>query len=186
MTRGQLRHDDPDRCVIGTVGEPGSRTFYLQARSGDQLTSVVLEKAQVAALADRLEEMLDSVVRRTGGQVSVPAVTPTKVDDLGPLDLPLEAEFRVGTLAMAWLADDERIELVATEVVAEEQTPEQGQDADAPGSLTVRLTGAAARAFISRARAVVSAGRPPCPLCAQPLDPHGHICPRQNGFHRRS
>jgi len=142
----------------------------------------VLEKAQVAALAERLEEMLDSVVRRSGGQTPVPAETPDKVDDLGPLDLPLEDEFRVGTLAMAWLAEEEQVEIIATEVGGEGS--EEGA-ADL-SSLTVRLSGAAARAFISRARAVVSAGRAPCPLCAQPLDPAGHVCPRQNGFHRRS
>ncbi len=178
----EFRHEKPDRVVVGTVGEPGQRIFYLQARSGGVLTSVVLEKAQVAALADRLEEMLDSVVRRSGGQAPVPAVTPEKVDDLGPLDLPLEEEFRVGTLAMTWLAEEEQVEIIATEAGGEE-----GEDdsSDVP-ALTVRLSGSAARAFISRARAVVSAGRAPCPLCAQPLDPSGHVCPRQNGFHRRS
>jgi uncharacterized repeat protein (TIGR03847 family) len=178
----EFRHEKPDRVVVGTVGEPGQRTFYLQARSAGMLTSVVLEKAQVAALADRLEEMLDSVVRRSGGQAPVPAVTSDKVDDLGPLDLPLEDEFRVGTLAMTWLAEEEQVEIIATEVGGDdtdEDTPDQP-------SLTIRLGGSAARAFISRARAVVSAGRAPCPLCAQPLDPSGHVCPRQNGFHRRS
>lgn len=178
----EFRHEQPDRFVVGTVGEPGQRTFYLQARTGAWLTSVVVEKAQVTALVDRLEEMLDSVVRRTGGQTSVPAATPGKVDDLGPLDLPLDDEFRVGTLAMTWLADEERVELIAAESGAEDTDDE----IPAGPSLIVRLSGPAARAFISRARAVVSAGRPPCPLCTQPLDPAGHICPRQNGFHRRS
>lgn len=88
MERQDFRHEEPDRFVAGTVGEPGQRTFYLQARSGDALTSVALEKAQVTALTDRLEEMLDSVVRRSGGHAAVPAVTPAKVDDLGPLDVP--------------------------------------------------------------------------------------------------
>lgn len=178
----EFRYEQPDRFVVGTVGEPGQRTFYLQARSDNRLTSVSLEKAQVSALADRLEEMLDSVVRRTGGRTSVPEATPTKVDDLGPLDLPLEDEFRVGTLAMTWLADEEQVELIAGEAVVAEDEDGYGEGP----SLVVRLSGQAARAFISRARAVVSAGRPPCPLCAQPLEPSGHICPRQNGFHRRS
>ena len=183
MERQDFRHEEPDRFVAGTVGEPGQRTFYLQARSGDALTSVALEKAQVTALTDRLEEMLDSVVRRSGGHAAVPAVTPAKVDDLGPLDVPLEEEFRVGTLAMTWLAEDDRVELICTEVG---QGESGDQDDETLTSMTVRLTGAQARGFITRARAVVSAGRPPCPLCAQPLDPNGHICPRQNGFHRRS
>ena len=177
VPRAEFRHDHPDRVVVGTVGEPGQRTFYLQARSDDRLTSVVLEKTQVAALADRLEEMLDSVLRRTGGRAEVPP-PPSTVDDLAPLDLPLDEEFRVGTLAMTWLGDEQRVELVATEA---------GEDGDESlATLVVRMTGQTTRGFISRARAVVAAGRPPCPLCAQPLDPAGHICPRQNGYHRRS
>jgi uncharacterized repeat protein (TIGR03847 family) len=181
VTGAEFRHENPDRFVVGTVGDPGQRTFYLQARSSGLLTSVVVEKTQVAALADRLEEMLDSVVRRTGGRAAVPAVTPEKVDDLGPLDVPLDEEFRVGTLAMTWLADEEQVELIATEVGPDDSAEEAGDLM----TMTVRLGGSAARSFISRARAVVSAGRPPCPLCTQPLDPAGHICPRQNGFHRR-
>lgn len=170
-------HLTPDRVVVGTVGEPGQRTFYLQARSGSAITSVVVEKAQVSVLADRMEEMLDDVVRRSGGTAAVPAVTPERVDDLGPLDVPLDEEFRVGALSLAWLSDDGRVEVVAREAAEDEE--------DSP-TMTVQLTGAQARAFIARTRAVVSAGRPPCPFCAQPLDPAGHICPRQNGYRRRS
>lgn len=201
-----VRHENPDRCVVGTVGEPGSRTFFIQARSGSLLTSVVVEKMQVAALADRIDEVLDEVVRRSGGRADVPAVTPTTVSDLGPLDVPLEEEFRATTLALAWVGEDERLELrmavgddtddtdevgVATDQESEEETARTPPDETSGGDdresqvLVVRLTGAQARAFVSRARAVVAAGRPPCPFCSQPLDPSGHLCPRQNGFHRR-
>jgi uncharacterized repeat protein (TIGR03847 family) len=174
----EFRHDEPDRVVVGTVGEPGQRIFYLQARSGSVLTSVVVEKTQMSVLADRIEELLDDVVRRTDGNTPVPDSTPEKVDDLGPLDIPLEEEFRVGTLSLAWLGEADRVEIVASESTSDD-------DDDSP-TMTVHLTGAQARSFVARTRAVVSAGRPPCPLCAQPLDPSGHICPRQNGFHRRS
>jgi uncharacterized repeat protein (TIGR03847 family) len=183
----EFRHERPDRCVVGTVGEPGQRTFFLQARSGALLTSVVLEKTQVATLADQLEGMLDDIVRRSGGLADVPAVTPEAVEDLGPLELPLEEEFRVGTMGLAWDPDTQRVELAATAVARDggggEGQPDAEDDLDV---LVVWLTGGQARAFVSRARAVVSAGRPPCPFCAQPLDPSGHICPRQNGFRRRS
>jgi uncharacterized repeat protein (TIGR03847 family) len=178
VAAGEFRHDEPDRFVVGTVGEPGQRIFYLQARSGSLLTSLVVEKTQMSVLADRLEELLDDVVRRTGGDTPVPDSTPAKVDDLGPLDVPLEEEFRVGTLSLTWLGEADRVEIIAAESTSDE-------DDDSP-SMTVHLTGAQARSFVARTRAVVSAGRPPCPLCAQPLDPSGHICPRQNGFHRRS
>ncbi len=196
MPRQEFRHDRPDRCVVGTVGEPGQRIFFLQARSGSRLTSVVLEKAQVAALADRLEAMLDEVVRR-GGTAESPR--DAGVEDLAPLDVPLEEEFRVGTLSLAWEPARGEVELVASALVASDAASahaDASADADADDAagddgdddadrLVVRLTSAAARGFVRRARAVVAAGRPPCPLCAQPLDPSGHVCPRQNGFHRR-
>ena len=57
---------------------------------------------------------------------------------------------------------------------------------EGPDVLRVRITSAEARAFVERARRVVSAGRPPCPLCGLPLDANGHICPRQNGYRRAS
>lgn len=177
MAAPEFRHPAPDRFVVGTVGEPGQRTFYLQARSGSVLTSVVVEKSQVSLLADRLDELLDSVVRRAGETTTVPSATPQKVDDLAPLELPLEEEFRAGTLALAWIGETEQVEIIASESL---------EDDDTAPSLVVHLTGAQARSFVARARAVISAGRPPCPLCAQPLDPQGHICPRQNGYHRRS
>src|SRR5687767_2297845 len=95
-------YDPPERFVAGTVGEPGGRTFFLQARGPVQasgppvLTSVALEKQQVAALADRVEQLLDEVLRRGGGQAKVPAVAPVDSEDLDPLDTPIEEEFRVG------------------------------------------------------------------------------------------
>ena len=183
MSVRSFRHDQPDRCVVGTVGEPGQRTFYLQARTGSVVTSVVLEKTQVAALADQLDGMLDEVVRRSGGLADVPAAAPTAVEDLAPLDLPLEEEFRVGELSLTWLGDDAQVELVAR---AGEAADPSDADEDERDTFAVRLSGAQARSFAARARAVVAAGRPPCPFCAQPLDPSGHLCPRQNGFHRRS
>ena len=183
MPGRSFRHDQPDRCVVGTVGEPGQRTFYLQARTGSAVTSVVLEKTQVAALADQLDGMLDEVLRRSGGLAPVPAAAPSAVEDLAPLDLPLEEEFRVGELSLTWLGGDEQVEIVAR--TGDTGEPSDGEEEDRD-TFTVRLTGAQARAFAARARAVVAAGRPPCPFCAQPLDPSGHLCPRQNGFHRRS
>src|SRR6266511_346609 len=116
MTHQVYAFEPPERFVAGTVGPPGERVFYLQARGGGRLVSVALEKVQVALLAEKLDELLGEAHRRFG------VVLP--------------------------------------------ETP------------------AATREFIERARRVVSAGRPPCPLCGQPLDPKGHLCPRHNGYHR--
>jgi uncharacterized repeat protein (TIGR03847 family) len=175
-------YDPPERFVAGTVGQPGERTFYLQASSSGRVTSVSLEKFQVSLLAERLEELLDEVVRRTGGLTSVPATTPAELTDDAPLDLPLMEEFRVGAIALAWDGEDERVVIEAqeesdspVEPLAEE-IPENG-----PAVLRVRISAASARAFSQRAMRILGQGRPPCPLCGLPLDAAGHICPRQNG-----
>jgi uncharacterized repeat protein (TIGR03847 family) len=190
MARIVFEYDPPDRFVAGTVGEPGQRTFYLQAVGGGRTTSVALEKQQVAALAERVEALLDEVVRQSSGEAAVPAVTPADVTDTEPLASPVEEEFRVGTMAIAWDTDDgvmviEAQELTDSEDDDDTETPLIDDDAEeGPTLLRVRITGAAARAFVSRAQAVVAAGRPPCPFCGGPLDAGGHVCPRANGYRR--
>jgi uncharacterized repeat protein (TIGR03847 family) len=177
--------DPPDRFVAGTVGQPGERTFFLQATAFGRVTSVALEKIQVAALAERLEELLDEA-RRLGG--AVPTIAPQELEDVAPLDQPIVEEFRVGTLALAWDGEDNKVvieALAVTEAVTgDDDDADQAilsDDAEGPDVLRVRLDPAAAKAFARRAARVVAAGRPPCPFCGQPLDPEGHICPRQNG-----
>jgi uncharacterized repeat protein (TIGR03847 family) len=185
VARQVFRFDPPERFVAGTVGEPGHRTFYLQARAAGRVVSVALEKEQVSVLAERLDALLDEVVRRTAGSADVPTAGPVEVDDLEPLEQPVVEEFRVGVLRLGWEGEGERV-LVEAFAAGEELEGEEDVDESVDRDLlTVRITGEAARAFVARARAVVAAGRPPCPLCAQPLDPEGHVCPRQNGYHRR-
>ncbi len=173
--------EPPDRFVAGTVGVPGDRTFFLQARGNGRLVSVVLEKVQVSLLAEKLEELLAEAHRRFG--VEVPEVA-TGPDDNDPLETPVDEEFRVGTLGLAWDGDSDTvvIEAIAVgEYESEEPTEAELAELD---RLRVRLTPAATRSFIARAKRVVAAGRPPCPFCGQPLDPAGHLCPRHNGYHR--
>ncbi|MFF6805073.1 DUF3090 family protein [Streptomyces sp. NPDC012616] len=194
MSRQVFLYDPPDRFVAGTVGLPGRRTFFLQATAGTRVTSVALEKTQVAALAERMDELLDEVVRRSGGSAAVPAVSPAENTDTAPLDTPIEEEFRVGTMALAWDGEEQRMiveaqALVELEADSEEDLAEAEEkllqdEENGPPMLRVRLSGSAARAFAKRALDVVNAGRPPCPLCSLPLDPEGHVCPRQNGYRR--
>ena len=180
MSRSVFRFDDPDRFVAGTVGQPGGRTFFLQARSGDRMVSVALEKMQVSLLAEHLERLLEELVR---SGVEVPVQIAADDLDLGPLDIPVEEEFRVGPIALGWDADSMRVVIEAQALTGTDEAPteplsdaEEGADA-----VVVQLPPAQARAFVLRAGRVVAAGRPPCPLCGEPLDPDGHICPRQNG-----
>ena len=184
MPRQLFVFDPPDRFVAGTVGQPGDRTFYLQASGGGRTVSVALEKVQVQVLAERLGELLEEVRRRGVGEV--PAVVPVELEDTAPLDAPVEEEFRVGTMGLAWDGDDGRVvvEALAPSDDEEAEVEPLSESDEGPDALRVRITAVAARAFVKRAQRVVAAGRPPCPLCALPLDPEGHVCPRQNG-HRR-
>ena len=183
--------DPPERFVAGTVGPPGQRTFFLQARTGARVTSVALEKQQVSVLAERIDELLDELLRASGaaGSSTIPAVSPVSLDDNDPLEQPIVEEFRAGTMTLSWDAEDERVVVevfpFTEQTVIEPGTPEEEIEEPEPEEmLVVRMPAGVARAFSKRAQAVVSAGREPCPFCGAPLDPSGHLCPRANGFRR--
>jgi uncharacterized repeat protein (TIGR03847 family) len=184
------RYDAPDRFVAGTVGQPGERTFFLQAREGNRMTSVACEKQQVSVLAEHLDRVLDEVLRRSAGEVDVPPAS-SKARDTDPLDAPITEEFRVGTMTIAWDPSIDRIviELFSNVDVAEESsqdppaaTAAEADEIEADEVFVVKITASYARDFVARAQALVAAGRPSCPFCLQPIDPQGHICPRANGY----
>ncbi len=163
---------------------PGERTFYLQATEGSRVTSVACEKEQVVVLAERLDQLLDEVTRTV--DVVLGADSPA---DLEPLSTPISEEFRVGAMALGWDATRHRVVMEAHAIVDVDgvDVPDLDEDTlEGPDTLRVRITPEAARAFAARARIVVAAGRPPCPFCDLPLDPVGHICPRANGYRRRT
>ena len=187
------RFDPPERFVAGTVGEPGQRTFFLQAREGLRIVSVALEKQQVEILGERIDELLDEILAAGGIASVIPAVTPVDQVDSGPLELPIVEEFRAGTITLSWDADDERIVVEVFPVVEvdvpieadEDELVDLPIDEPEPEELfVVRLTPTQARIFATRAASVVSAGRPSCQFCGGPVDASGHLCPRANGFRR--
>ena len=189
------RYDAPDRFVAGTVGQPGERTFFLQAREGNRITSVACEKQQVSVLAEHLDKVLDEVVRRSAGEIDVPPASAT-ARDVDPLDAPITEEFRVGTMTIAWDPSIHRIVIeLFSNVDTEEEEPgvdpaaarqaeAESDEINADEVFVVKITASYARAFVARAQALVAAGRPPCPFCLQPLDAKGHVCPRANGYRR--
>lgn len=187
MPRQVHLYDPPERFVAGTVGQPGMRTFYLQASGAGRTTSVALEKTQVEVLAERVDQLLDEVARMTAGTTEVPAEAPDDLADLAPLDSPISEEFRVGAMALGWDGTDDRVVIEAhAPTESDDEIPDVGEDVeDGPDVLRVRLSADQARAFTKRALVVVAAGRPPCPFCSQPLDADGHVCPRANGYRRR-
>jgi uncharacterized repeat protein (TIGR03847 family) len=218
MPRRLFLFDPPERFVAGTIGQPGNRTFFLQARRAGQIVSVVLEKVQVAVLAERLGVLLDELEAR-----GIAPPTEALMSDTSPLDEPINDAFRATTLTLGWDGDAEQILVEARAESDEDDEDDDDEDDDdeddseegdvidlstveglaaspagellaafegidddeleGPDTLRVRLTVEVARSFVNRALEVVSAGRLPCPLCGQPLDPQGHICPRRNGHY---
>ena len=164
---------DVDRFISTAVGPPGARIFYLQAVAGGQVVTLRLEKAQVAALAGYLAELLSDL----------PTPAPEEIPrELDPVE-PLVAEWVVGQLGVAFDESRDRMVIRADEVApdeADEQTARGGE-----GSARFALTRPQVAAFVVHAASLVAAGRPPCPLCRRPLDPEGHVCIKTNGHKPR-
>ncbi len=176
--------DPPERFIADTVGPPGQRTFFLQASAGTRVMTVSLEKQQVTLLAERLGDLLDEVAEDSGQDPAAAAA------DNAPMDTPIEDDFRVQSLSLAWDAGRRVVVIEAHERAdAEELDEEVEQSAPravpGPGQVLRVVVGAPqARAFVLRCAQSLRGGRPNCPFCGQPLDPTGHICPRANGYKR--
>ena len=181
MPRRIYTFERPDGFFAATVGEPGARAFYLHASKGSRSVSVALEKVQVAALADRLGALVDEVERRG---FDVTTLRDAELSDPA-FDVPARVAFQVGTMALGWDGEREAIVVEARAVqpdVEEEPDEIADDDPDGPDLIRVVIPAAQARMFSRRAAELVESGRPPCPVCGQPLNPEGHICIRRNGY----
>jgi uncharacterized repeat protein (TIGR03847 family) len=182
MSQNIFLFDPVERFVVGTVGQPGERSFYIQARSATRLVSVLVEKDQVAALAGRLALLLRELKRADSDFIYA-----SLMRDDQPLETPIDEEFRVGTIAISWLGDKGMVALDLAAIVTNEEEISGEESEGTEGAsdvLRVFLSPAQTEQFITRANAVVNAGRPPCPFCGLALDPRGHVCPRANGYRR--
>jgi uncharacterized repeat protein (TIGR03847 family) len=174
--------DPAERFVVGTVGVPGERTFYIQARDRSRLISVSLEKAQVSALADRVLQILREV-RSSEPLTPFERVSP----DDQPLENPIDEEFRVGVIGLAYVSDRRLIEIDMQAIAESQFESDELMEIDTDGDqdiLRVLIPLGYAESFAKRANIVVGAGRVPCPFCGGPIDPAGHLCPRSNGYRR--
>ena len=155
----------PDKVTVGTIGPAGQRIFFLQAREGETLVTLKMEKQQVGALASHLGQLLQDLAR------------PGELGEEDALELEpfVEADFTVGSIALAYDAAIDRVV-----ILAEEREREGEDDSD---EARFALTREQAGSLAIRGTRLVEAGRPPCPLCGFPLDPRGHACPRTNGHH---
>lgn len=183
-----FEYPDPERFIVGTVGLPGERTFYLQASALGSITTVTLEKEQVEMLGERMNELLDMVRAKSDSGRAIPANPDPLLADNAGLVMPVDPEFRVGTMSLGWDTQKHHLVIECLEMTREDA--EAGVSADPDDGETdrdvmrVNLSAAAAREFARRADQIVNAGREDCPFCSLPLDPDGHLCPRANGVPR--
>jgi uncharacterized repeat protein (TIGR03847 family) len=162
---------EPKRCIIGTIGLPGERTFFWQITDEALSVSLRMEKQQAAIIADELDDLLDELeIAGDPGRIT------GAIKDTEPLAMPVEDEYAVG--GMGIFVEDSRIRI---ELSALSNDNNSDQQADL---IIIYLTVNRVREFAARARAVVLAGRGSCPFCAMPLERAGHICARANGYRR--
>jgi uncharacterized repeat protein (TIGR03847 family) len=178
MTSQKWSFDQPDRFIVGTIGAPGEREFYFQVRQKNILVSLATEKSQATALAERIS----TIIREIKKSAPLSAVNPAPADDQ-PLELPLDSEFVVGAIGIAFDPASLEIE-VSFRAEDSDSLSDESDDDDSGPLVEIHLDLSMALAFAQRTMALVAAGRALCPFCISPIDPKGHLCPRANGYRR--
>lgn len=155
--------------TVGTVGEPGNRTFYLQGSQGSQVISLVIEKEQAAMLATSFESLLEELNKKHPEgtrNAEEPVWTDLRLRE------PINSLFRVGHMGLGYNEDSDQVVLVAYELV------EEGEE---PNVVSYWVSRPQVKSLIKHVSDVVSSGRPICGNCGQPMDAEGHFCPNRNG-----
>ena len=183
-----------ERITAGAIGEPGERTFYLQAAQNRRVVSLTIEKQQAIWLAEGVERLFE----RLGQHV------PEHLVDLEPAEgdlsllSPIVSRFRVSQMGMGI---DESRRLVVLVVEGGPPREDDDDDIDLGEDPTAKRPVDEEGRPIPRGRFTVSydrmlalarhaidvaerGGRPRCPQCGEPMDPEGHFCARRNGHHR--
>lgn len=163
----------PDIFTADYVGEPGKRAFFLQARWSGDTHSFLIEKQQVALLAERMRDVLLMI----DADDTIKSATSARDPALELTDP--EPQWRVGDMGLAYDEETEHVVVLLQEV---QSGDEEEEDPDA-GAARILLRRDQARSFVLHALAVVAEGRPICQLCGLPMDPGGHRCPASNGHH---
>ena len=161
--------DQADAFTSGAIGEPGSRLFVIQVRADGQRITMKCEKQQVAALAQYMRQLL----------ADAPDADDRPIVDAMQLSSPIDIEFVVGTVGIAYDSRNDRMVVQIEELVPTNDNNEPIDDVD-PGRVRVQMSRGQAAAFCEHSDDVVAAGRPPCIFCGHPIDLDGHACPRMN------
>ena len=181
--------DPVDSASAGALGEPGKRTFMIQGRKQDALIGILVEKQQIELLANQSIEFLDSLSSEFPEEE---VATPQDFEIAGTVE-PIEPLFRAQSMGLIFDPDSQLITLELRELPFEEESetenefmvaqpgfripPEARQDERV---VRLTMTRTQLRAMAVRGSESVNAGREPCPLCQNPMDVTGHICPRLN------
>lgn len=183
------RHNPTDIFMVGTIGEPGERKFFLQFTSKSGTNSILVEKTQVITLVERFEELLREIKRKKLASNSVLYSSAIKVD--GELHHPIEEDFRAGVMGITWDPVDEKAIFEVQELSELEEFSDlvsienDSLEIDFPPDiLHAVISIPQIRGFANLANQVITAGREPCPFCGLPIDKNGHLCPRANGYKR--
>lgn len=161
--------------VADAVGQPGQRTFFLQAQDGQQTATLIMEKQQVAALAASILQLLEELEERNPD-----LAPPESSDEVLTLREPLNPAFRVGQMGLGYDEGQDMMVLVAQALVVDEDEESEASNEEVPRARFF-ATRTQMRALSEHALDAVASGRPECPLCGRPIDPSGHFCPRTNG-----
>ncbi len=171
----RIRRLDPvESFIVGTIGRPGEREFYLQAKFHGAIHSFAIDKSQVIALADRIAMLIGELKAADYRFENVVAVN---------LEVPLIPEFQIGVIGIVWLGESEQVSLDIQEIT-EGDNDLNLEDEEGPAVFRIMMSPDIANAFIAQSRKVVAAGRAPCPFCGLPINKDGHLCPRANGYRR--
>lgn len=158
--------------TVGTVGKPGQRVFYIQGGRGSDLISLIVEKQQANMLAISFESLLEELAEQYPGD---PRDNQEQILTDLRLREPIEPLFRVGSMGLGYNEDTKRIVLVAYEL---------SEDEDQANIVSFWVSHSQVETLIPHIHDIVSAGRPICGNCGQPMDAGGHFCPHRNG-HRK-
>jgi uncharacterized repeat protein (TIGR03847 family) len=165
----QIELNPVTHLTVGTVGEPGQRTFYLQGGRGPQTVSLIIEKEQATMLANSLETFLRELDEQHPEETR--GTDESILQDMRLRD-PVEELFRVGNMGMGFNESEDQVVLVAYELVDEDEEPDV---------VSFWATRNQMRSLVAHAREIVASGRPICGNCGRPIDPSGHFCPNRNG-----